>query len=452
MIKLIDFTNCKLSSRNLEYAGRAGEKRGIIYNDEFWFLKFPKNTIGMNKVAGLSYVTSPLSEYIGSHIYKILGYDVHDTILGICNDGKRDKVVCACKDFIDDDRNELLIPYTALRNDTNPIVMDRDEETTKSASNINEIIFQLKNNTILGSIDDAWDRFWDVVIIDMLINNNDRNEDNWGVIKYKKENEYKLAPIYDCGNCFYGKTSDDRIKSILDSTEKLKSSAINGITAYEDDNEKRITNLEVINYINKYALNNLKRICENVKNHLSNITDFINSIPDYYNNSLIMSDERKEYYLATLKIRLDELINSCKNDKKELEYEGLKKRRIYFDEDRQIVTYKIKIYGDYLCLYPNGFKLENTSVMPSVVHYENKLYVDIPRDEFDSFVRMKTEYLKIFVVKGIKYDLFIHQNGKKKEVIQPEDEINGVHIIKEDDLNNYLNNLELCKEKNIYKI
>ena len=37
MIEIIDFTNCKLSKRNLEYAGRAGEKRGIIYNDELWF-------------------------------------------------------------------------------------------------------------------------------------------------------------------------------------------------------------------------------------------------------------------------------------------------------------------------------------------------------------------------------------------------------------------------------
>ena len=44
MIEIIDFTNCKLSKRNLEYAGRAGEKRGIIYNDELWFLKFPKNS------------------------------------------------------------------------------------------------------------------------------------------------------------------------------------------------------------------------------------------------------------------------------------------------------------------------------------------------------------------------------------------------------------------------
>ena len=89
IMKIIDFSKCELSNRNLEYAGRAGEKRGIIYNGEMWFLKFPKNTVGMSKVSGLSYVTSPLSEFIGSSIYKLLGYDVHETILGICNDGKR---------------------------------------------------------------------------------------------------------------------------------------------------------------------------------------------------------------------------------------------------------------------------------------------------------------------------------------------------------------------------
>lgn len=141
MIEIINFTDYALSDRDLQYAGRAGEKRGIIYNGDYWFLKFPKNTIGMNRVTGISYVTSPLSEYIGSHIYEILGYDVHKTILGICNDGKRNKVVCACKDFIKDDTNEILIPYTALRNDTNPLIMERNDKSILSASNINEIIF-----------------------------------------------------------------------------------------------------------------------------------------------------------------------------------------------------------------------------------------------------------------------------------------------------------------------
>ena len=307
MIEIIDFTNCNLSSRNLEYAGRAGEKRGIIYNNELWFLKFPKNTIGMNRVTGLSYVTSPLSEYIGSHIYEILGYDVHKTILGICNDGKRNKVVCACKDFINDDKNELLIPYTALRNDTNPLIMDRNDDSFASASNINEIEFQLKHNTVLSKIKNAKDRFWDVVLIDMLINNNDRNEDNWGIIKYKKEDSYKLSPIYDCGNSFYGKTSDERIADIMSSEEKLMSSSLNGITAYEDDNEKRISNLDIIKYVKKNNPDSITRVLKIVNDNLEQIKGFINNIPYNYNDIVIMSEIRKEYYIKTLEIRLSKL-------------------------------------------------------------------------------------------------------------------------------------------------
>lgn len=305
MIEIVDFTNCKLSNRNLEYAGRAGEKRGIIYNNELWFLKFPKNTIGMNRVTGLSYVTSPLSEYIGSQIYKILGYDVHETILGICNDGKRNKVVCACKDFIADDKNELLIPYTALRNDTNPIIMDRNDDSLMSPSNINEIEFQLEHNTILSRIPNAKDRFWDVALIDMLINNNDRNEDNWGVIKYKKEDLYKLAPIYDCGNCFYGKTSDEKIETIMSDVERLNSSAKNGITAYEDDNEKEIRNTEIIKYLKKYNSDSIERVVNIVKAKMNDIKELIYNIPNKYDDIEIMSDIRKEYYIRTLELRLE---------------------------------------------------------------------------------------------------------------------------------------------------
>ena len=310
MIEIINFTDYALSDMDLQYAGRAGEKRGIIYNGDYWFLKFPKNTIGMNRVTGISYVTSPLSEYIGSHIYEILGYDVHKTILGICNDGKRNKVVCACKDFIKDDTNEILIPYTALRNDTNPLIMERNDKSILSASNINEIIFQLEHNTILGSISEAKERFWDVVIIDMLINNNDRNEDNWGVIKYKKENEYKLAPIYDCGNCFYGKTSEERIETIMSDSEKLYSSAINGITAYEDDEEKRISARDILKINNSVLKERKKYVSTLINEKISFIENFINSIPNSYGDIDIMSEARKTYYIETLKIRIEKILNA----------------------------------------------------------------------------------------------------------------------------------------------
>lgn len=41
------------------------------------------------------YSASSLSEYLGSEIYRILGYDVHQTILGVRNN----KLIVACKDF-----------------------------------------------------------------------------------------------------------------------------------------------------------------------------------------------------------------------------------------------------------------------------------------------------------------------------------------------------------------
>lgn len=312
-MNIIDFTNCELSDRNLEYAGRAGEKRGIIYNNEYWFLKFPKNTLGMNRVTGLSYVTSPLSEYIGSNIYRILGYNVHKTILGICNDGKKDKIVCACKDFINDDKNEILIPYTALRNDTNPIIMERNDTSIQSPSNINEIIFQLQHNLILSKISNVKERFWEVVVIDMLINNNDRNEDNWGVIKNKIDNTYKLAPIYDCGNCFYGKASDEKIANILADNEKLKSSATNGITAYEDDLEKRIPINKILELKNNDLKKAIVKVSQLIDNHLDEIINFIQEIPTTYSGITIMSKIRKTYYIETFKIRFETLLKKQLN-------------------------------------------------------------------------------------------------------------------------------------------
>lgn len=304
MTELVDFSNCELSSRNLEYGGRAGEKKGIIFNNEFWFLKFPKTTLGMNKVRGLSYVTSPLSEYIGSNIFKIMGFEVHETTLGICFDGKRYKVVCACKDFIKDDKNELLIPYTALRNDTNPIVMNHDEDSSFSASNIKEIIFQLDHNTILSNIPNAKQRFWDTAVVDLLINNNDRNEDNWGVIKNKANNSYSLAPIFDCGNCFYGKTSEERLAQILSDSERLKSSALNGVTAYEDS-EKRITNEEILKINNTDLKKSIIRIHNLFLNKQEEIIKFIKEIPDVFSGVPIMSNERKEYYIKTMLLRFN---------------------------------------------------------------------------------------------------------------------------------------------------
>ena len=80
----------------LSYGGNGGNKKSFTKeNGEKWFLKFPKTTRDFNNV-DISYTTSPISEYIGSQIYNMLSFPVHETELGIY----QDKIVVACKDFI----------------------------------------------------------------------------------------------------------------------------------------------------------------------------------------------------------------------------------------------------------------------------------------------------------------------------------------------------------------
>lgn len=304
---LIDFSSFPLGPRNLEYGGRGGEKKGIIFDGENYFLKFPKNTSGMENVKGLSYVTSPLSEYIGCHIYEMLGYDVQKTIFGICFDGKRFKPVCACRDFVLDD--ETLIPYTALRNEASPELMERNEKSSGSCSDLEDIVFQLDHNSVLSAIEGSKERFFDVLVIDMLINNNDRNEDNWGVIKKRSEGSYRLSPIYDCGNCFYGKTPDERVEGILSSPSRLFSSALNGVTAYELGGKgKNVRIDEILDFDNDDLRDSIRRVTPLVREKLSEISSFIMSIPSSFNDVFLISDERKSYYVETFKIRYDSLL------------------------------------------------------------------------------------------------------------------------------------------------
>ena len=63
MIKVEKFDNVLESG--ITYGGRSGSKKGIILDGERWFLKYPKSTRSMKDI-DVSYITSPISEYLGS--------------------------------------------------------------------------------------------------------------------------------------------------------------------------------------------------------------------------------------------------------------------------------------------------------------------------------------------------------------------------------------------------
>ena len=109
-MKIKDFNNC--TENMLTYGGHAGAKLGIIIDGENWFLKFPKSTRTLRKKVDMSYSTSPLSEYIGSHIYESIDIPVHKTMLGV----RDNKLVVACKDFRNDLSKSTFEDYNSIYN------------------------------------------------------------------------------------------------------------------------------------------------------------------------------------------------------------------------------------------------------------------------------------------------------------------------------------------------
>jgi len=131
MIKIDNFDF--LLTSGISYGGHGGSKKGVIIDNEKWFLKYPKSTKSM-QVINLSYTTTPLSEYIGSKIYKSIGIDVHETRLGIANN----KVVVACKDFLNS--SEVILDYNMLKNEYDEGIEKEILNLSSSSNNSNNDI------------------------------------------------------------------------------------------------------------------------------------------------------------------------------------------------------------------------------------------------------------------------------------------------------------------------
>lgn len=98
---IVDLSECKINSRNGGYGGSSCFKEGIDYDGCKWLIKYPHHP----KNSG-----SCICEYIGSHIYEILGFDVQDTVLGFRNN----HIVVACRDFCID--GATLLEFSTVKN------------------------------------------------------------------------------------------------------------------------------------------------------------------------------------------------------------------------------------------------------------------------------------------------------------------------------------------------
>ena len=106
---MIDFT--ELPQRNKTYSGANGSKISVLLDGDLYMLKFPGQARLNDRI---SYANSCISEYLGSHIFEIVGIPAQKTILGTITRNGRERVVVACKDFTSGD--QVLQDFASLKN------------------------------------------------------------------------------------------------------------------------------------------------------------------------------------------------------------------------------------------------------------------------------------------------------------------------------------------------
>lgn len=198
---MIDFTD--LPRRKKTYTGANGSKIAVMYNDELYMLKFP---VPPSRNKEMSYTNGCVSEYLGSHIFEIIGIPVQETLLGTFMKNGREKVVVACRDFTTDDT--VLQDFASLKN---TII---DSEHNGYGTELSDILTAIEEQQ---SIDPAElkKHFWNIFIVDALIGNWDRHNGNWGFLYNRRTDEITLAPIYDCGSCLYPQADETIMEATL---------------------------------------------------------------------------------------------------------------------------------------------------------------------------------------------------------------------------------------------
>ena len=283
---MIDFSEATEELNN--YRG-SEKKKTLIYNNKKYLVKFPDPIREKNK--NISYINNAFSEYIGSNIFKIVGFEVQNTILGTYNYNGKEKIVCACEDFTDE--NHILYEFENIALSVNP---DKKIETE-----LEDIIEVINVITKTMKVKELKEKFWDMFIIDSLIGNKDRHNGNWGILLNRITNISEFAPIYDCGSCLNSTLSDSEIENL--SETEIKNLAINTYSCIKE-NGKKINEMAYIK-----SLKN--RDCNNAIFRVFNKID-LNKIEEFINNVEGITNIRKEFYKKIIKIRYNILEQTIK--------------------------------------------------------------------------------------------------------------------------------------------
>ena len=258
----------------------AEKKFEIIIDGHRYIVKFQKNS-----EVGLTY--NYVSEYLGSHIFQSVGIPVQETFLGTY-DGKN---VVVMKNFLEPE--DTLVAFNGVGESS----LERDKELYQYT--YEDITAMLTENMKSTNVAETIERFWDMFIVDALIGNFDRHGGNWGFIK--RDNKYRIAPVYDNGSSLYPKlNTDEKIAEVLASQEEIDKRIYQFPTSHIKVKNRKSSYFEVVSSLQFEACNEaLKHIVPRID--LERINRIIDEIEE-------ISELRKQFYKTMLQQRYEKIL------------------------------------------------------------------------------------------------------------------------------------------------
>lgn len=203
-----DFTH--LPTRKKAYGGANGSKLSVVYNGELYMLKLPMHA---SKNPNLSYTNSCTSEYLGCHIFNMLGVKAQETLLGIYEYHSKVRTVVACKDFTSP--GVVIMDFASVKNQ---II---DSASNGYGTELSDILDTIEKQTAVDP-KELKEHFWNMFVIDAFIGNWDRHNGNWGFLYNQETDHMEIAPIFDCGSSLFPQIDDEIIKKVLSSKAEIK--------------------------------------------------------------------------------------------------------------------------------------------------------------------------------------------------------------------------------------
>ena len=285
---MIDFTN--LPTKKKAYGGANGSKLSVIYNNELYMLKLPMHAL---KNPNLSYTNSCTSEYLGCHIFNMLGVKAQETLLGKYEYHGKVRTVVACKDFTSP--GVVIMDFASIKNQ---II---DSASNGYGTELSDILDTIDKQVAVDS-KELKEHFWNMFIVDAFIGNWDRHNGNWGFLYNQENDQMEIAPIYDCGSALFPQIDDELIKKVLSSKAEMNARVYDVPTSAILIDGRRANYYNVISSkLYDDCTNAVKRILPRID--LNEINELIDSVEQ-------LSELQKEFLKRILKLRKEILFDN----------------------------------------------------------------------------------------------------------------------------------------------